>query len=257
MSLNDPCSGELVAPQPVYVVKDDEVYEFTEVDYGNLDDDPDTDDGLNIFPPVVGANPTQAEIAKSQSLDVSPTTEVSSDTTDPPPTPTPPTDCIEVPDPPPDNFVLSSNFVLSDLSTKTILSKNRVRGFGSLSTADIVCNLQALAQNILEPIAAAYGRSNMTITSGFRLGGGTSQHDKGQAFDLQFLGKSITEVYNISLWIRDNLPFDQEILEFGGNRPWIHCSFNRAGNRPVSASNKFGTRKSPGLYVWGQLINMA
>jgi hypothetical protein len=97
----------------------------------------------------------------------------------------------------------------------------------------------------------------MTITSGFRLGGGTSQHDKGQATDIQFLGKSNSEVYAIAVFVRDNLPYDQLILEYGGNRPWIHCSFNRAGNRASSTSNKFGTRVSAGVYVWGSLKDMS
>jgi len=76
------------------------------------------------------------------------------------------------------------------------------------------------------------------------------------AADLQYPLKTNTEVYNIAVWIRDNLPFDQLILEYGGNRPWIHVSFNRFGNRPSTASNKFGTRVSPGNYVWGVLKNM-
>jgi hypothetical protein len=257
MSLNDPCTGELVEPETIYVVKDNVLYEYTEVDYGNLDDEEEADDGLNIFPPVIGRLPTQAEITKSQSLAVPPGAEVAADATPAPPATTPPTACMEVPDPPPDNFQLSPNFVLSDLSSKTVLSKNRVKASGGLTVQDIVCNLQAHAQNICEPLAAAYGRSNMTITSGFRLGGGTSQHDKGQATDIQFLGKSNSEVYAIAVFVRDNLPYDQLILEYGGNRPWIHCSFNRAGNRASSASNKFGTRVSAGVYVWGSLKDMS
>jgi hypothetical protein len=257
MSVNDPCTGELVEPPTVYVVKDNVLYEYTEVDYGNLDDEAEVDDGLNIFPPVIGRLPTAAETAKSASLNVAPTTEVTADTTPAPPATTPPTACIDVPASPPDNFQLSTNFVLSDLSSKTVLSKNRVTASAGLSVQDIVCNLQAHAQNICEPLAAAYGRSNMTITSGFRLGGGSSQHDKGQATDIQFLGKSNSEVYAIAVFVRDNLPYDQLILEYGGNRPWIHCSFNRAGNRPSSASNKFGTRVSAGSYVWGTLKDMS
>ena len=49
---------------------------------------------------------------------------------------------------------------------------------------------------------------------------------------------------------------DQFILEYGGNRPWIHCSFNRTGNRTNVASNKFGTRVSPGNYIWRSIKYM-
>jgi len=126
-----------------------------------------------------------------------------------------------------------------------------------LTISDIVCNLKGWAENVGEAIASQYGRSEMLITSGFRIGSGRSQHERGQACDIQFPNKTDTEIYNISRYIRDNIPYDQLILEYGGNRPWIHVSFNRAGNRSPGASNKFGTRISAGNYVWGTLRNMA
>jgi hypothetical protein len=52
------------------------------------------------------------------------------------------------------------------------------------------------------------------------------------------------------------LNYDQLILEYGGNKPWIHVSFNRAGNRDSSVSNKFGTRISAGNYQWRDLLYM-
>jgi hypothetical protein len=234
----------------------------TEVDFGNNDDDPDIDDGLNIYPPIPTTGgvpdraPTPREIERSNDLDVSPTTEVDDSTADAVVDVTPPTSCLDVPDPPPDDFVLSANFVLGDLSINTALSKVRVRAQNSLTVPDIVCNLQAWAENIGEDLSAQYGRNNMLITSGFRAGSSSSQHNRGQAADIQYPNLNNQGVYNIAVWIKENLPFDQLILEYGGNRPWIHVSFNRAGNRPVTASNKFGTRTSPGNYTWGKLIYM-
>jgi hypothetical protein len=236
---------------------------YTEVDFGNNDDDPDTDDGLNIYPPIPTSGgvpsraPTAREIERSNELDASPTTTVDEDPDPAPPETTPPTTCTEVVEPVPDNFQLSPNFTLSDLSIGTALSKNRVRARSDLglTVQDIVCNLQAWAENIGEGIAAQYGRGEILVTSGFRLGRG-SQHDRGQAVDFQFPNMDNQGVYNVSVWIRDNLPFDQLILEYGGYNPWIHCSFNRAGNRSAGASNKFGTRTSPGNYTWGKLIYM-
>ena len=77
------------------------------------------------------------------------------------------------------------------------------------------------------------------------------------ACDIQYPKYTNTQVYNIAVWIRDNVAYDQLILEYGGNRPWIHVSHNRFGNRPASHSRKFGTRVSPGNYVWGTLKNMS
>lgn len=236
----------------------DRLLVHSEVDFGNEDDEEVVDDGLNTYPALpAGEQPTVEQVRKSSFLDVSPTTTVDIDTSAAPPEITPPTSCTEVPDPPPDDFQLSPNFTLGDLSSNAIVSKRTVKAQFGLSVADIVCNLQGWAEHIGEPLAAAYGRGEMVITSGFRTGNGKSQHDKGQAVDLQFPNMSNSLIYNVSQYIRNDLPYDQLILEYGGNRPWIHTSFKREGNRPAIANNKFGTRISPGSYVWLELRNMA
>ena len=240
----------------------DRVLVHTEVDFGNEDDDPDSDDGLNIYPAIPTVNgvpsraPTPAEVAKSASLDASPTTEVSDSTSTAQVTTTPPTSCLDVPNPPPDNFQLSPNFTLGDVSSQTIISKKRVQAQAGLTVQDIVCNLQGWAENVGEPLSAQYGRGEMVITSGFRNGSGKSQHERGQATDIQFPNMNNAQVYAVAVWMNENVPYDQLILEYGGNNPWIHSSFNRGGNRPATASNKFGTRVSPGNYKWGTLLNM-
>lgn len=244
-------------PQAVVEVQGEEVT-FTETDFGNSDDLPDIDDGLNVFPPVVGRPPTAVEIAKSAELDVSPTIEVEDSTSsDMISDTTAETGCTSIDPSLPDSFQLSPNFTLGSLSTKAILTKNQVRAQHGYTAQDMVCNLQGWAENIGEPLVAQYGLAPMIITSGFRAGNSVSQHERGMAADLQWPLKTNTQVYDIAIWIRDNLPFDQLILEYGGNRPWIHVSFNRFGNRPASASNKFGTRISAGNYVWRVLKNMA
>jgi len=240
----------------------DRVIVHTEVDFGNVDDDADTDDGLNIYPRIPSVNgvpirqPTDEEVQRSAELDQSPTTTVEDSTGDAQIDVTPPTTCTDVPDLAPNDFQLSTNFILSDLSTKTAISKTRVIAQNGLTVQDIVCNLQAWAENIGEALSTQYGRAELLVTSGFRVGPGRSQHDKGQAADLQYPNLDNQGIYNIAIWIRDTLSFDQLILEYGGNNPWIHVSFNRQGNRPVGTYNKFGTRVSPGNYVWGTLKYM-
>jgi uncharacterized Zn-binding protein involved in type VI secretion len=234
----------------------------TEVDFGNKDDDEDSDDGLNIYPGIPTENgvlsrePTDEELIESAELDTSPTTTVEDSTGDAQITTTPPTTCTDVPDIPPDDFQLSSNYTLGDLSINTVLSKRRVIAQNGLTVQDIVCNLQAWAENIGESLSTEFGRDEMIITSGFRIGPGRSQHDKGQACDLQYPNLDNQGIYNIAIWIRDTIPFDQLILEYGGRNPWIHVSFNREGNRPIGTYNKFGTRISPGNYVWGTIKYM-
>ena len=228
---------------------------YTEVDFANRYDDPDSDTGYNVMPPVIGRSPTASEVARSAALDQSPSTLVDDDSTA--------TniidastyvDCLLVSDPPPDDFQLSTNFTLADLSVNTALSRYRARAQHGLSVQEVVCNLQGWAENVGEPLLAEYNK--FVITSGFRIGSTTSQHERGQAADIQYPFKTNEEIYDISIWIRDNINYDQLILEYGGNRPWIHISFKREGNRASGTYNKFGTRVAVGSYVWGELRYM-
>lgn len=252
------CEGGGEAAPVALVPFRDRILIFTEVDFGNLDDEEDTDDGLNIYPPLpAGTPPTQKQINRSKALEPPPTPVVAEDTTPPPPESTPPTACIDIPEPPPANFQLSTNFTLGNVSVQTALSKYQVRAQHGLTVPDIVCNLQAWAENVGEALSSQFGRNNLLITSGFRPGSSTSQHERGQACDVQFPGKPNSVLYQYAQWIRANIPYDQFIYEYGGNKPWFHLSFNRAGNRPTSASNKWGTRTSAGSYVWGKLLEKA
>jgi len=230
---------------------------YTEADSGNLDDEPDVDDGLNIYPTTpITTEPTFAQIERSKRIDVSPTSTIETNEDIPPEQEeTPVVDCVSIPDLVPSDLQLTANFNLSKLTTDAAISNYVLKSQHSLTEKQIACNLLAWSENIGELLLIEYGP--FTITSGFRHGSSTSQHERGQAADLQFPGKTNAEIYNISIWIRDNLNYDQLILEYGGNKPWIHISFNQAGNRGSSVSNKFGTRVSAGNYKWSQLINMA
>jgi len=231
----------------------DQVIEFTEVDYGNIDDEEDNDDGLNIFPGT--DNPTPQQIARSEELDVAPTTEITEDSTASN-TSTPTITCTDIGDVADPDYQLSTNFQLKELSTEAIISHYYIREQHGLTVSDIVCNLQAVAQFVLEPLVIAYGKQNFIITSGFRHGSSTSQHERGQAVDIQFPLFTNQQVYDIANMIKASTNFDQLILEYGGNRPWIHCSFKREGNRADGTYNKFGTRISAGNYVWGTIKYM-
>jgi hypothetical protein len=103
-------------------------------------------------------------------------------------------------------------------------------------TVQEVCdNLKALVINCFDPIKVQYPNAFMTCS--FRKKGSgspTSQHPKGQACDMQFAGASKSDYFAIAQWIRDNVPYDQLLLEYkttGTGNPWIHISFSGSGNR--------------------------
>lgn len=153
----------------------------------------------------------------------------------------------------PGTLILSDNFVLSQLSSAAVVSSYRVRPQHGLSVAEIVQNLKGCAQNIAEPVLAQY--PDMIITSGFRHGNGRSQHERGQAIDMQFISTPPSGYYDIARWIKDNLLFDQMLLEYkntGSRLPWIHVSFKFNGNR-----NTFSTFFNHRTYASNQLVQLA
>jgi hypothetical protein len=136
---------------------------------------------------------------------------------------------------------LSPNFTIRNLTVGATFPHD-VQAQNGLSVADILCNLQGLAENILEPLRAKY--PGMRINSGFRKGTSGSQHNKGMACDLQWPGLT-PEGYNpIAFWIRDNLPIDQLIFEHGKSI-WLHISYNRAIPKQRNALLTYYPKVSP------------
>jgi len=112
-------------------------------------------------------------------------------------------------------------------------------------------NLKRLSIRILEPVREAFGKP-FTPNSGYRshplnaqIGGSEhSQHTKGEAVDFEIPG-----VTNLTLatWIRDNLEYDQIILEFydpteGPNSGWVHVSLTDDNRKQTLTINKNGTQ---------------
>ncbi len=132
---------------------------------------------------------------------------------------------------------LSPRFTVKSLTRKPAIAFDNplsVASVGGLSREEIVCNLKLLSINCLEPIYDRY--SNAFVTNTWRLPSGNpnSQHPKGMAADLQFRGVKKSDYYQIAQVIKDLVPFDQLLLEYkttGTGLPWIHISFNKAGNR--------------------------
>lgn len=126
----------------------------------------------------------------------------------------------------PETLQLSKSFNLAMLSTKAVVSHYKVGAQRGLKEHEIVCNLKKVAENCLDPIKVKY--PNMFVTSGFRSGSGTSQHELGEAIDMQFTGASKSDYYDIAVWIKNNVIFDKLLLEYkttGTGQPWIHIAY--------------------------------
>lgn len=108
--------------------------------------------------------------------------------------------------------------------------------------------MKKLAKEIFEPLRE-WANEPIRVNSFFRspelceaIGSkSTSQHTKGQAIDIDAMGKKTNaELFN---YIKDNLNFDQLIWEFGDddNPDWIHVSYvgsNGNRNRILKAVKK-------------------
>lgn len=136
-----------------------------------------------------------------------------------------------------ENLTLSPRFTVKKLTRKPfVLYDNPLNPApDDLSREEIVCNLKLLCVNCLEPIFNRY--PNTFVTNTWRPRGGknpASQHPRGQAADMQFRSVKKSDYYQIAQVIKDLVPFDQLLLEYkntGSGLPWIHVSFNKAGNR--------------------------
>jgi zinc D-Ala-D-Ala carboxypeptidase len=129
---------------------------------------------------------------------------------------------------------LSKHFTLQELTKSQTAVR---RGIDNTPTQEHKDALKSLCEAILEPCRVHFARS-ITPSSGYRsvalceaIGSSAkSQHAKGQAVDFEVGGLPNIE---LAEWIRDNLEFDQLILEFydgvDPNSGWVHCSYRADG----------------------------
>lgn len=121
-------------------------------------------------------------------------------------------------------YNISDNYTIASLTTEPLF-KHSIQAQHGFTLGEIVCNMEGLAKQILEPLAAKY--PGFRINSGFRtFTGSSSQHERGMACDIQWPGISNQEYYDRALWVKENLPFDQFIFEHG-NSIWFHLSYDR------------------------------
>ena len=127
----------------------------------------------------------------------------------------------------------SGKHSVNDLVKSSTASR---RGINNTPTPEVQKNLQALLDNVLNPIAAKYP-TPYNINSGYRcpalnaaVGGvKNSQHMKGQAADISCGSPAANK--KLFDWIinQSGINYDQIIDEKGYR--WIHISFNPSGCR--------------------------
>ena len=130
---------------------------------------------------------------------------------------------------------LSKNFSKAELCK----SQTAIRmGLNNNPTDDQTENLRLLCERVLQPVRDHFNQV-VSISSGFRteilsnkIGSSSkSQHCKGEAADFEIFGTPNNELAD---WIKENLMFDQLILEYytpgEPNSGWIHVSYTKEIN---------------------------
>lgn len=143
---------------------------------------------------------------------------------------------------------LSKNFTLQEFEKTSVRLDNKL-------PAIYVNRAKRLFEKVVQPVRDRFGVT--IINSGYRSGsvnaavGGSksSQHLTGEAVDLEVPG-----VPNgiVAQWIRDNLEFDQLILEFYTpgvpDSGWVHVSYSDNNRKQVITAKRVNGKT---IYVTG------
>lgn len=135
-------------------------------------------------------------------------------------------------------------------------------GIDNSIPADLISNINALVNVILDPLIDAWG-DDVYVTSGFRcyalnkaIGGSTtSAHSYALAADLVPKNGKIEEFKQFTMkWLLNNhIMFDQFINEYSGNKSWVHIGFKNGSGQQrrqfLLYKNKKYTVLNPNLYV--------
>ena len=120
---------------------------------------------------------------------------------------------------------LTNNFSLQELTSSETAVR---RGIDNTPSPEVILNLKALCENVLQPLRDWYGKP-ITITSGYRSpelnkaikGARNSDHMRGQAVDFVLPKEDYQRVFD---WLRKNVEYTQIIDEFSFS--WIHISYD-------------------------------
>ena len=131
---------------------------------------------------------------------------------------------------------LSKNFTLAEMTASQTATRH---GIDNSPSAAHLANLRRLVTELLQPLRDALGHV-ISVSSGYRSptlntrvgGSATSAHSIGMAADIN--ARSYGDARQLAIFIRDwlvknKIPFDQLILEFG---TWVHIGLmSRTGQQ--------------------------
>lgn len=148
---------------------------------------------------------------------------------------------------------LSRNFSLAEMTKSQTADR---MGIINEPSDEHIESLKKVAENILQPVrdffdipfapSSGYRSAELCMAIG---SSEKSQHARGQAADFEV--PTISN-YDLACWIRDNLDFDQLILECyksgDPNSGWVHCSYaSPEVNRKEVLTYQKGSGYSHGL----------
>lgn len=116
----------------------------------------------------------------------------------------------------------------------------QARGIKNIPPVGVLETMKHTAEKIFEPVRLHFGKP-IKVSSFYRSpvlnkaigGSSTSQHCLGEALDMDGDTYGFPSNKQIFEFIRDNLKFDQLIVEGieNGRIAWVHCSIKKNGNR--------------------------
>jgi zinc D-Ala-D-Ala carboxypeptidase len=142
---------------------------------------------------------------------------------------------------------LTKNFTLEEMTKSETALRHDI---DNTPNEQEISAMKLLAEKVLQPVRDHFGKG-VKVNSGFRnqdvnqkVGGSrNSDHIRGQAADIEIPGIPNAE---LAEWIKDNLEFNQLILEFYTpgvpDSGWVHVSYIPEANRNqvLTATKKDG-----------------
>jgi zinc D-Ala-D-Ala carboxypeptidase len=142
---------------------------------------------------------------------------------------------------------LTKNFTLEEMTKSETALRYDIE---NTPNEQEISAMKLLAEKVLQPVRDHFGKG-VKVNSGFRnqdvnqkVGGSrNSDHTRGQACDIEIPGVPNAE---LAEWIKDNLQFNQLILEFYTpgvpDSGWVHVSYIPEDNKKqvLTATKKDG-----------------
>lgn len=137
---------------------------------------------------------------------------------------------------------ISKNLTLADVTLKPFFP-HELSASVDFSIPEMIRNLSALSENIIEPLLDQFpgGRLNSVFRKYTK---GKSQHEKGMAIDIQWPGVKASKYTEIANWVKDNLDYDQLIMEHGKSI-WLHISFDVTKSKQRKMNMTYHPKKVP------------